>query len=79
MGITIFVALCVIAEGFLVYVLVQFVREGRRGNKMTRRPSLLYRYFPAGDAGAHVTRRKVIQITVPVGYTGEHRTGRRAS
>jgi hypothetical protein len=64
MGITIFLALCVMAVGFLVYVLVQFVREGRR-RKMTRRPSSLYRGFPAGDAGTHLTRRKVIQITVP--------------
>ena len=30
MGITIFLALCLVAEGFLVHVLVQFVREGRR-------------------------------------------------
>jgi hypothetical protein len=77
MGITIFQALGVMAEFFMVYVLVQFVREGRRG-RATRRLSFLYRDIPPGNARAR-SQRKVIQITVPVEYTEEYRTGRRAS
>lgn len=78
MGMTIFVALCAMAEGFLIYVLVQFVREGRRG-KMPHRPPPLYPGVPAGAAGAREARRNVIEITVPEGSMAETRTGRRAS
>lgn len=76
MAITIFLGLCVLAEGFLVYVLVQFVREGRR-LQAGRRPSSYLCSLAGGRA--QVTGRKVSQITIPEGYPGDTQSGQRAS
>ena len=78
MAITIFKGLCMLGEAFLVYVLYYFIQEGRRG-QARRRLSALYRYTPAVDAGTRVTRRRVIQITIPQGYKTDAGIGRRAS
>ena len=77
MAIKIFMGLCMLGDGFLVYVLFHFIQEGRRG-QAGRRP-FSYQYSPAAGAGARVTRRKVIQITIPPGHTGHTGAGRRVS
>jgi len=64
MALNIFMGLCVLGEGFLAYVLVNLIRDGRRRGSDSR-PAPLYYRIPAGDARARPMRRKVIQINVP--------------
>jgi hypothetical protein len=55
MAITIFLALCMLGEGFLVYVLFHFIQEGRRG-QAGRRLSSACRFSPAASAGSRTER-----------------------
>jgi hypothetical protein len=78
MGIRIFLALCMLSEVFLVYVLYHFIQEGRRG-QAGRRTSSLHRYGAVAAASGRATRRRVIQITIPESYEEHTGAGRRAS
>ena len=77
MAITIFLGLCMLGEGFLVYVLFHFIQEARRG-QASRRPSPFYRYSPAASAGSRAARGKVIEITDPERDEGRIQAGQRA-
>jgi hypothetical protein len=64
MATIIFLALCLLGEGFMVYVLIQFVREGRRA-KMACHPHFRSRtVFMPAEGGYRMPRRRVMHITV---------------
>lgn len=41
MGTTFFLILCAAAEGFLLYVLVHFLQEGKRGKSVKKSPAMV--------------------------------------
>jgi hypothetical protein len=79
MGTNIFLTLCLMGEGFMVYALIQFVREGRRAKMARHSSSRSQSISMPAEGGYGLPQRRVIRITAIERRTGESQQGRRAS